>query len=115
MNMSSANITSILAFSERLLRHDASRYLILSYFKNYHNRFPFAYEPWIWQAMETAQSGSSLEGKASPTKLAPGTQALLLSIIAMSSCTAEPWQGKHERSRYQRCRNVTDHAHPLVQ
>ncbi|CAO1624732.1 unnamed protein product [Sympodiomycopsis kandeliae] len=90
MNMSSADVTSILKFSERLLRHEVSKYLLLAYFKNYHNRFPFAYEPWIWQALETVQrEGEGARGEQS--SLHAGTQALLLSLIAMSSCTAQPW------------------------
>ncbi|CAO1639596.1 unnamed protein product [Sympodiomycopsis kandeliae] len=90
MNMSSADVMSILKFSERLLRHEVSKYLLLAYFKNYHNRFPFAYEPWIWEALATVQrEGEGTRGGQS--SLHAGTQALLLSLIAMSSCTAEPW------------------------
>lgn len=86
MNLSSASTSSILGFSERLIRHEASQYLVHSYFENYHNRFPYAYEPWIRQAMENAGSNNS------QVSLQAGTQALLLSIIAVSSCNAEPWK-----------------------
>lgn len=109
MSITSGDSSSILSFSERLLRHEISRYLILCYFKNYHNRFPFAYEPWIWQAMESVQ-----QSNGSTFRLQAGTQALLLSIIAMASCGAEPWKSEWAREVQLGDDRATDGADDMI-